>query len=456
MQITEELARFVSETPAGSLPAAARETARRAILDTLGVMLVGSREDCARIVADVVRSEQSRPTSTVVGQGFRTSVRGAALANGVSAHALDYDDVNSVMTGHPSVPLLPAVLAVGEETGASGEDALAAFVLGFEVEAKLGRAMGRSHYARGFHATATLGALAAASAAARLYGLEADHLQMALGIAASLAGGLRQNFGTMTKPLHPGYAAQNGIVAAQLAARGFTADANILEGEIGYLNVFSPDRDAHPERITSDLGGQFEILESGVGVKQYPCCFGTHRALDATLDMRSEHGVQAGDVERVEVVIPRGAGEPLIHSRPVTGLQGKFSMEYCVAAAILDGKVGLDSFEDESVRRPAAQELLRKVETLNDASESAPAEGFADVTIYLNGGRLLKRRVDEPRGSARLPLRLDQLQAKYRDCAERVLGPQATQRSLELVLDLERLPSIAALTEVLLVGAGVR
>lgn len=453
MAITEQLAQFIASTTSDAIPAEAREQARRAMVDTLGVMLVGSREECARIAADVVRAEECRPVATVVGQGFRTSVRGAALVNGVAAHALDYDDVNSAMTGHPSAPLLSALLAVAEETQTSGADLLAAFVVGFEIEVKLGRGIGRSHYVRGWHATSTLGTLAAAAVAARLYGLDVDRVRMALGIAASLASGSRQNFGTMTKPLHPGHAAQSGITAAQLAARGFTADANIVEAPIGYLNLFSPDGDARPDEITSELGAPFEILASGIGVKQYPCCFGTHRALDAALGLTEGRALSADQIEHVEVLIPRGAGLPLIHPRPATGLEGKFSMQYCVAAALLDGRVGLDSFEDGAVRREPAQALLRRVEMVADTSESAPAEGFADVTITLRDGTSLRRRVDEPRGSALLPLSQDELVAKYRDCAERVLGGPATDRSVQMILNLEKLPSVTPLTELLLARA---
>jgi len=453
MDMTNEIARFVVETPDTRIPSAARLQARRAITDTLGVMLIGSREDCSCIVADVVRGEEARPVATVVGHGFRTSVRSAALVNGVSAHALDYDDVNSAMTGHPSAPLLPTLLAVGEQTQASGRDLVTAFILGFEVEVRLGRGLGRSHYARGWHATATLGTLAAAAAAGRLYHLDAPRMRMALGIAASLASGSRQNFGTMTKPLHPGHAAQNGIAAALLAERGFSADPNILEAPLGFLNLFSPAGDAHPEVVTQGLGDRFEILDSGISVKQYPCCFGTHRALDATLALRDTAPIAVEEIERVDVLIPKGAAEPLIHPRPTAGLEGKFSMQYCVAAALLDGEVKLDSFEDAAVRRSPAQELLRRVEMHEDSTESTAVDGFADVTIVLRDGRRLQRRVDEPRGSALLPLSPEELDGKYRDCAGRVLGHEDTARTLEMIHSIEDLPSISTLMGMLLAGA---
>jgi 2-methylcitrate dehydratase PrpD len=449
MDLTRGLAAFAIELPRANIPSAARQLAVRAILDTTGVMLAGSREDCAQIVASLVRSRESRPIATAIGLGFRTSTEGAALVNGVSGHALDYDDVNSAMTGHPSIPLVPAVLAVGEELGASGSDVIDAFVAGFEVETRLGRAIGRSHYERGWHATATVGVLGAAAAAARLYGLSVEQAQMALGIAVSLAGGSRQNFGTMTKPLHPGYASQNGIVAAQLASRGFTADSTAIEAPLGFFTLYSPDRDGVEESVLEGLGTEFELIESGISVKNFPCCFGTHRAIEAILDLRSEHGLGPDAVERVSVVMPRGSASPLIHSRPSTGLEGKFSMEYCAAAALIDGRVGLATFEDDAVQRPEAQSMLRRV-TLEEADvDSAPADGFAEVHISVRSGEQLVRRVDEPRGSPDQPLSLQELSAKFRDCASPVIGAEATERALQLLVGLDDVETIPALTSII-------
>jgi 2-methylcitrate dehydratase PrpD len=446
MELTRSLAAFAIELRRENIPAAARELATRAILDTTGVMLAGSREDCARITADMVRARESRPVATVAGFGFKTSTEAAALINGVSGHALDYDDVNSAMTGHPSIPLVPTVLATGEETNASGSDVIDAFIAGFEVETRLGRAIGRSHYERGWHATATMGVLASTAAAARLYRLSVDQTQMALGIAVSMAGGSRQNFGTMTKPLHPGYAAQNGIVAAQLASRGFSADPTAIEAPLGMFALFSPGDDGNPESVLEGLGNEFELLDTGISVKNYPCCFGTHRAIQAIIDLRAEHGLQPDQVERISVLMPRGAAAPLIHSRPSTGLEGKFSMEYCAAAALIDGRVGLSTFDDAAVRRPEAQMLLRRVLLEEADVDSAPADGFAEVHLAMRDGNAMVRRVDEPRGSPDQPLSLAELTAKFADCAGPVIGSEATDTALGLLLELDRAESIAALT----------
>ena len=232
----------------------------------------------------MVREQGGSTEASVFGHGFGAPAGEAALVNGTSAHALDFDDVNMSMRGHPSVPLLPAVLALGEKIGSSGRELIDAFVLGFEVECKLGRVIGAAHYALGWHATSTLGTLGAAAACARLLRLDMERTQIALGIAASLASGVRQNFGTMTKPLHAGWAARNGVIAATLADRGFTADSAAIEGESGLLHAASGGARLNSRALAS-LGDPWEIVSPGIGVKLYPCCYATHRAIDAALEI---------------------------------------------------------------------------------------------------------------------------------------------------------------------------
>ena len=459
MNISERLARFVAETE--GVPQEAIAQAKRAVLDTLGVALAGSREESARAVAAWVREQGGRAEATVLGQGLRAPAPDAALANGVAGHALDFDDVSVPMRGHPSVPLLPAVLAVGEKAGSSGRDLLTAFVLGFEVETRLGRAIGEAHYALGWHATSTLGTVGAAAACARLLGLDAGRTRMALGIAASLAGGLQQNFGTMTKPLHAGWAARNGVVAAELAARGFTADPLALEGESGqtparrggFLRAMSGGAEVDLAPLATP-GEPFEITSSGIGVKRYPCCYAVHRSLDAVLDLRARRGIDAGSVAAVKVEVSRGTLLPLRGEPPVTGLQGKFSLEYCLAAALIDGGVGLSSFTDEAVRRPAVRALMAKVEATEGAEAgSFPIGGYAEVRIVLHDGTEHDVRVDTPRGDPSRPLSWDELAGKFRECAGAVLSAETTERIVSLVERLEDLPDVQGLTEALNAGA---
>ena len=456
VNVSERLARFVAETE--DVPEEAIVQAKRALLDTLGVTLAGSREESARTVADWLREQGGRGEATVLGRGFRAPAADAALANGSAAHALDFDDVSLPMRGHPSVPLLPAVLAVAEKEGSSGRDLLAAFVLGFEVETKLGRAIGEPHYALGWHATSTLGTLGAAAACACLLRLDAERTLMALGIAASLAGGLQQNFGTMTKPLHAGWAARNGVVAAGLAARGFTADRRAIEGERpqeparpgGFLRAMSGGAEVDLEPLDA-LGKPCEITASGFGVKLYPCCYAVHRSLDAALELRTRHRIEADSIEAVRVEVSRGALLPLSRELPSTGLEGKFSLEYCLAAALLDGRVGLASFTDEAVRRPAVRKLMSLVHAEEGEEAGAvPIGGYAEVRIVLQDGSEHNQRVDRPRGDPSLPLSWEELVGKFRECTEGVLSAEATERAADLVARLEELPDVSSLTETLI------
>jgi len=447
VNVGERLARFVTETQ--RVPEDAILQAKQAVLDTLGVALAGSREVSACTVADWLRDQGGRPEAAVLGRALRLPAADAALANGTAAHALDFDDVSLPMRGHPSAPLLPAVLALGEAAGSSGLGILTAFVLGFEVEAKLGRAIGGSHYALGWHATSTLGPLGAAAACARLLRLDAGRTQMALGIAASLASGLQQNFGSMTKPLHAGWAARSGIVAAQLADRGFSAGAEALEGPAGFLRAMSGG--AQPDLAPVDaLGEPFEIVSTGVGVKVYPCCYAVHRALDATLELRAKHGIAPANVAEVRVEVNRGGLLPLRGEPPATGLEGKFSLEYCLAAALIDGGVSLASFTDEAVRRPAARELMAKVR-ISEGAESGefPIGGYAEVRVALRDGTGYGMRVDVPHGDPSRPLSWDELAAKFRDCAGAALPAGDVDAALRLIERLDGLDNVSRLTEAL-------
>ncbi len=452
MKATQKLASFAAGLEPVDLPDSVREQARRAFLDTLAVTLAGMPEDCSRLVADYARSLESRPEATIVGSNLRTAAPEAALVNGTAAHALDFDDVSEAMMGHPSAPLVPAVLALGERLKASGEDILLAYVAGFEVQARLGRLLGPGHYTHGWHATSTLGTLGAAAACARLLRLDEPRTVMALGIGVSLASGSRQNFGTMTKPLHAGLAARNGLVAALLAADGFTADASAIEAPLGFAHLYTRDDSFDIERGLQGLEEEWTILKPGISVKKYPCCFATHCALDAVLDLRRAHAVEAQAVQAIDVVVPEGALSPLIHTRPSTGLEGKFSMQYCVATALVDGVVRLSSFTDEAVQRAQVQALTERVRVREEPRRQGTLFTFyADVTIELPS--VLRRTfVDTPRGHAGNPLSWEELVDKFRDCAF-ALPQEQVERALEAIQGLDGLRRVTELTETLAVGA---
>ena len=446
MGLGERLAQFVAETEFESIPGEAATQAKRALLDTLGVTLAGCREEGSDIVAQWVRQQGAVQEASVLGHGFRTTAVDAALANGTSGHALDYDDVNVSMRGHPSIPLVPAVLALGEKLAASGRQVITAFVLGFEVEAKAGRAIGGPHYALGWHPTATLGSLGSAAACARLLRLDAQKTAVALAIAASLASGLRQNFGTMTKPLHAGLAARNGITAAELAGRGFSADPQALEGPNGFFRAFTGGDRFDPTKVVEALGDPFDIVSPGIGVKLYPCCYATHRSLDAVLELRQGSEIPLGEIDYVEVGVSRGTLLPLIAEAPTMGLQGKFNLAYCLASALVDGKVTLDSFSDEAVLRPQVQALMAKVRTVEAAEEGpGPIAGWASVRIRLNNGRERSLRVDVPKGDPRRPLSWEELVAKFDDCTRPLLPEEERRQAVELIANLDSLDDVGAL-----------
>jgi 2-methylcitrate dehydratase PrpD len=435
MEATERIAHFVAETRLETLSAEVVTAAKRAVLDTLGVTLAGAGEEGSRLLLDALSATAEAGAASIFGTDLRASASQAALANGALGHALDFDDVNVSMRGHPSIPVLPAVLAVAEASGSDGAAVLAAFVVGFEVECKLGRALGASSYARGWHATSVAGALGAAAACANLLRLGAARTRNALGIASSMACGTRQNFGTMTKPLHAGLAARAGVEAADLAARGFTAAPDILEAPMGFGVLFSPGDDWRPERI-GDPGKPWDILSPGINVKQYPCCYMTHQALDATLAATERRPRDAAEVESIEVRVSPGSTSALIHHRPTSGLEGKFSMEYCVAAAVLDGEVRLRTFDEDQVQRPAAQELLRRVSVVHPPEAKAWSSPSTRVTVRLRDASPLRAEVTRERGSPGDPLSWDELVEKYRDCARRALPEQQVDRSLELIAAL--------------------
>jgi 2-methylcitrate dehydratase PrpD len=443
--ITDLIARFACETTYESLPPELIIAAKRAWIDTIGVTLAGSKEEASAIGLDYARATAAAEDALILGTGTRTAAALAALANGVAGHALDYDDMSKGLNGHPSVPLVPAVLAIAERDGRSGRDALLAFCVGFEVTAKIGLALGPSSYARGWHATSVAGTIGAAAAVAKLLNLDVEATRNALGIAVSMASGSRQNFGSMTKPLHAGLAARAGIEAATWASMGFTADETAIESPLGFASLYSPAGDWQPEQV-ANLGAPWDLIAPGLCVKQYPCCYNTHLALDAAFDASARRRLSEADIAEIEVHVAEGSTPALIHHRPTTGLAGKFSMEYCVTAAVLDGAVKLASFEDEAVARPEAQSLLRRV------GISYGPEPEARVLVKLNSGEVLNGLAAFEHGSDADPLTWDELLLKYRDCAALVLTPEAVDNSLAILSNLENVPAVRELTAVLQVA----
>ena len=442
------LAEFVVD---GIPPAPARERATAAICDTAGVILAGASESPARMVQQMV-AEESRGECRVFGTPGTAGPAGAALANGVAAHALDFDDMCFVSLAHPSCALVPAILAAGEITHAPGAALLDAYVIGFEVECRLGLVMNPRHYhARGWHCTSTIGTLGAAAAAARVLGLRAGETRHALGIAASAASGLKENMGSMVKPLHAGMAARNGLMAARLAARGFTASADAIDGPQGFLAAMDSQH-LTLDPAAADLGVRWEILESGITVKLYPSCAATHPPLDALLDLKREAGFTHAQVESIDIEVDSMTPRLLLYDRPTTGLEAKFSMPFCAAAALVLGHPRVDTFEKRAIDDRAVQALMPRVRLrINPAFDAAAPLSRALVTISLQDGRVLTRAADGARG---YPGRLssDELAAKFASCASGALSSSASAAAWSALQGIERLTDVRELTSLLVSG----
>jgi len=446
MTAATRLAEFIVKTPLDECPAAAVTLVCRATLDTLGVMLAGAAEPAARAVRRVMRAEGGLPLATVVGTRWRTSPSRAALANGVAGHAHDFDDTNFALMGHPSVPLLATLLAAGEAEMADGRALVGGYVVGFEVGAALGRALNPDHYTRGWHATSSIGTLACAAAAARVIGLSLSETRHALGIAASLASGLKANFGSMTKPYHAGHAAMHGTLAAALAREGLDASDSALDGRQGYVAAFGGAGSLSESLAT--LGARWEILESGIAVKPYPSCALTHAAIDALLDLRARHALEPGRITDVEIGVNRVVPDVLVYHAPATPLERKFSMEFCAAAALANGGVDLDSFEDAGAAAPALGALASRVRVIVDPAlpDGLEQHAWSRVTVRLTDGTSLASPPRGAQGHPATPLSPERLRAKFLACATRAIAREDAEGLAEQIAELEHVPDIRVLT----------
>lgn len=410
----EKIGAFVASVrPENVAPEVVRQGAR-SFIDTIGISIGAIDEPGAQIVTRYVTEGRCGGPSTVWTTGQAVQPEDAALANGILAHALDYDHVTAKPgRGHPAVVIWPALIALGQKIGANGRQLSTAYAVGYEMFMMSTIRKILDHYAKGHHITSTSGLISTTAAAANLMGLTAEQTTMAIGMAVSHASGVQANFGTMTKPLHAGNAAAAAIRCVELAALGFTASADALDAPNGFAGVYSM-----PDLVTDmdELGREpLAFGRLGFSVKKFPCCLSVHISVQAVLNMLAEAPINAADVERITVAVEPGGTRALIHHRPTTGLQGKFSMEYCVAAALLDGDIKLESFTDEAVQRPEVQELLRKVESGEDGGEARPLRSAVEIT--LRNGERRSFKLDTLPGSPEQPLSDAEVEQKFRDCA---------------------------------------
>lgn len=458
---TRAVVDFVAGARLADFPAEAVATAKRCIIDGLGVMLAGSTQPAGHIVRHYAATSQALPEATAFGPSpIRTGAAAAALVNGTSGHALDWDDTQLTTTAdrifglltHPTIPPLAAGLALAERAGRSGADFLEAFLTGFEVECKIAEAIAPSHYKQGFHSSGTIGTFGAAVAAGKLLGLDRDKLGHLIAIAASSASGIRVNFGSMTKPLHVGRAAQNGVVAAELAAAGFTGGRDALDPPWGFFAAFSHGQGFDADRIVGTLGDPHTIVWPGVSIKPYPCGVLGHPTMDAMRRLVIDNDVDADDIVAIRVRAGSNILNPLRYGVARNELEAKFSPAFMVSAIAIRRKAGIHEFNDGFVQSAPVQALMGKVERVLDPEiEALGWEKIrSTVEVDLADGRKLVQKADERyRGGPDLPFTRDDLFEKFSDCASLVLADEHVRGVFDLVEEIDDVDDVRELTGML-------
>ena len=450
--IAEGLARRIQSVTYDGLPPEAVHWAKVAVLDTVGCTLAGAHEECARIIGRVATTGTAGGDCLVFGTEQRVGPLDAALINGTAAHALDYDDCSNTLGGHPSGPVVPALFALGELHNVTGRAFLTAYVAGWEAETRIARGINFHHYEKGWHPTATIGVFGSTAACSHLLGLSVEQTTRALALAATFSSGIKANFGTMTKPLHVGHAARNGLLAALLAADGFTSSPNAFEHKQGFLNVFNGAGNFNAEAILAAWAEPWDIVSPGVAIKQYPCCGSTHPAIDAMLMLVRDHDLTPDAVERVDSwTHPRR----LAHTNrpnPQSDLDAKFSVQYCLARGLTDRRVSIEHFEGGSYRDPAVQAVLKRVHAAPHPDMKMDTfEHFgAEVRITRKDGSTLTRKVHRPLGRGpENPLPTELLEAKFTNCAERAMSGNQVPELLARLWTLETLATVRELTDLM-------
>ena len=450
-KISQKVSEFVAGIKLESIPTQVREVAELHLLDGLATMLGGAREDSSELSRRYFLALRSRPESTVFGTPVKLSAEHAALINAMQGHVLDYDDAQLTtypsrpmgQQTHPTSPVLGAVLALAESRRTSGAELLASYIAGVEVACRLGDAVDPSHYLSGLHPTGTLGVFGATAACAHLLKLGPRSIRHALGIAGTLASGLRANRGTMAKGLNAGHAAQSGVVAARLAARGFTASENIFDESMGFFEALCRSR---IDLKLLRFGKPFFFFKPGVAIKLYPCAGVLHPALDAVLDLRARYGIAPESIERVGTALDARAALPLVYDNPQDGLQAKFSLPFALAAALVDGAAGLNQFTAGRLRDPRIRSLMQRIELVRRShSTSKPGIGIeTEIAITLRNGATHRARASIARGHPHRPASRAAVEEKFRQCAAEVLPPRTIAKFLRDFATLERAPSISA------------
>lgn len=421
-----------------------------AFVDTVGVTLAGINEQGPQILLRVPGVATALGPALILGTDQRTSVLDAALVNGVASHALDYDDVAGSMGGHPSVMLIPALIPLAEMMGSSGRDLVTAYVAGFEAECRIARGVHHHHYDKGWHPTATLGIFGTVAGAAHLLRLSVDQTAVALGMAASFAAGLKANFGTMTKPLHVGHGIRDGLFAALMVREGFTANPGALEHKQGFLDVLNGPGTYDVARILAAWYDPFECGGAGdPGLKPYPCCGSIHPSIGRAIELSQQHNLDPADIVRI-AVMPNARRLPHTDNPdPRTSLAAKFSMQYCVARAVVSRSIKLTHFEGDAPFDPTVRALMQRLEV--QPHPDMPQDWGTELIIETTDGARLASRADNypSRGPAGNPMTQTELWTKFADCAERSLPRAILPAVFDTLMTIAALPNVRDLTSML-------
>ena len=448
MPLALEIAQRVHAMRFEDLPSEAIHWAKIGILDTTGVTIQGGRDPSTTIV-DKVLSSHSPGDCVLFGRDHRVGMLDAARINGVAAHALDFDDCNNTLGGHPSAPILPALFSIADEFGVTGRDFITAYVAGFETECKVSMGVNLYQYLKGWHPTATIGIFGATAAAGHLLKMSSQQIAIALGIATSMAAGVKSNLGTMTKPLHVGQCAHNGLFAALLAREGFTSSDTAFEGKQGYFDCYNGEGNFDMAKILPHWADPLDIIKPGVGIKQYPCCASTHPAVDCMLALRKEHNLKPVDVEKIESYTHSRRLAHTDRPQPKSEIDAKFSVQYAISRALIEGKIIAPYFEGDAYKDPALQIVMRKVQVAPYTTEQFPADNHfgAELRVTLTNGNVLVKKVDQPHGrTSTAPLSVEALKAKFDNCIAGIVSDADAQKLYSAIQQFEKLADVRTVT----------
>ncbi len=453
---TEGLSQFIAKTNYSDLPEEVVSAAKFAVLDFIGVAMAGSQNPSGRIISELVRENQSAPEATVIGQRYNASCALAALANGSAGHVLDYDDCldfPGAGLAHPTTGILPAALAVGEKFHISGRDLIAAYCLGIEAYGQIGLLTKESYVGkRGWEWTGVLGVMGATASVSKVLKLDEDRTVMAFGIAASLASGLIRNFGTMAGHLHAGNAARNGVEAGLLALKGYSGRYGIIEIPSGFYNAYTgtadPVSQEEMERNLKALGNPWNIIKPGLMFKAFPCAHISHFGADAALQLREKYSVDWQQIAEIEFHVPSILSRESSRPEPQTGVEGRFSLTYCLCRTLINGKLKISDFTDDSVKEPDTLRLMRKVKVVSEEQDRLDGVfGYQEVILKMSDGNIYRCKVTHPRGEPQNPQTPEEFEAKYMDCAETAHYEEKTaSRIKDMILDLENIGDVSEIT----------